>query len=655
MDAKRLCEAYNRSVPPPPKQIDMLSAAVLQIQRPVFTFPPDLDLAGISISKNGTCLIESLVPGEYVKHSSNLGYVDESRRLTPHCFSHFTFEATGGESMVVDIQGVGDVLTDPQIHTADGKGERERGRRRRREIFFFFFFSSTRILKKEKTFQLSGYGDGNLGARGMAAFFLSHECSGLCQRLGLQRFARCHEDADAAAAAASAAAAAAAGTAAAVPGGVASSSSSAATVSPNKTSGEQAVAPLPAAAAAVSSAPPAALSASARARVLSRARTMMPPFAKRGGGSGRGDGSSSSSSSSSSGDDEENDGDDDENGDGERDLDLDLYPSDPPNRATLISALAEAAPSGSPHPHAPLHYAAARLHGETLALAELHTPEAAAAAARAGGFHLRLSAAQGWPPALGAVARGAAGVPPTSALVVGLVKAAANEERRERQERRTKERKEENDDADDADAEDEDEQGGKKKKRAQDLEAEAEEEAQLALLNDDITAAAAAAAARVGCRAAAAVAAAAAAARGDRSTEEQFLEIASASSSNRKRFLAPSISEGIAAAEEEFQALDGGGRSKAELLAALAEARLAIKKVAAKAKAEAKEGVASSPSPILFGDERTPAQLLEEAAEAAEHEGRGKLAARYYERAAAVEEEEDEEEEEDGGEGNQKE
>lgn len=139
MDAKRLCEAYNRSVPPPPKQIDMLSAAVLQIQRPVFTFPPDLDLAGISISKNGTCLIESLVPGEYVKHSSNLGYVDESRRLTPHCFSHFTFEATGGESMVVDIQGVGDVLTDPQIHTADGKGERERGRRRRREIFFFFF------------------------------------------------------------------------------------------------------------------------------------------------------------------------------------------------------------------------------------------------------------------------------------------------------------------------------------------------------------------------------------------------------------------------------------------------------------------------------------------------------------------------------------
>ena len=131
MDAKRLCEAYNRSQPPPPKRIDMLAAAVLQIQQSGAgpPLPPELGM-----SQRGTCLIESLVPGEYVKHSSNLGYVDDSHRLTPHCFSHFTFEATGGESMVVDIQGVGDVLTDPQIHTSDGKGmRRERERERERE------------------------------------------------------------------------------------------------------------------------------------------------------------------------------------------------------------------------------------------------------------------------------------------------------------------------------------------------------------------------------------------------------------------------------------------------------------------------------------------------------------------------------------------
>ena len=37
-------------------------------------------------------------------------------------FSHFTFERSGHELIVVDIQGVGDLWTDPQIHTSDGDG-----------------------------------------------------------------------------------------------------------------------------------------------------------------------------------------------------------------------------------------------------------------------------------------------------------------------------------------------------------------------------------------------------------------------------------------------------------------------------------------------------------------------------------------------------
>lgn len=36
-------------------------------------------------------------------------------------FSHFTFERSGHQLIVVDIQGVGDLYTDPQIHTESGK------------------------------------------------------------------------------------------------------------------------------------------------------------------------------------------------------------------------------------------------------------------------------------------------------------------------------------------------------------------------------------------------------------------------------------------------------------------------------------------------------------------------------------------------------
>lgn len=52
----------------------------------------------------------------FVKHNTNAGYVDtELRRVTPQVFSAFSFYKSRGTRLVADIQGVGDLYTDPQV------------------------------------------------------------------------------------------------------------------------------------------------------------------------------------------------------------------------------------------------------------------------------------------------------------------------------------------------------------------------------------------------------------------------------------------------------------------------------------------------------------------------------------------------------------
>eukprot|EP00294_Goniomonas_avonlea_P007036 CAMPEP_0114569428 /NCGR_PEP_ID=MMETSP0114-20121206/16622_1 /TAXON_ID=31324 /ORGANISM="Goniomonas sp, Strain m" /LENGTH=249 /DNA_ID=CAMNT_0001756309 /DNA_START=253 /DNA_END=998 /DNA_ORIENTATION=- len=133
--SKLWAKKFNEHPRAPPKKVDFLVAFVLQMFD-----RPDSPMCGV----------EKFVHGEYIKWSNNWDFVDD-RRNTPHAFSHFTYEASGHRLVVCDVQGVGDLYTDPQIHSVD----------------------------------LATFGKGNLGQKGIDAFCKGHKCNAICRGMGL--------------------------------------------------------------------------------------------------------------------------------------------------------------------------------------------------------------------------------------------------------------------------------------------------------------------------------------------------------------------------------------------------------------------------------------------------------------------------------------
>eukprot|EP01022_Parablepharisma_sp_SALTPOND_P032085 TRINITY_DN827_c1_g1_i2.p2 TRINITY_DN827_c1_g1~~TRINITY_DN827_c1_g1_i2.p2 ORF type:complete len:665 (-),score=86.35 TRINITY_DN827_c1_g1_i2:8474-10468(-) len=104
-------------------------------------------------------LAQKYLDGEYVKYNNNYGWVNSEEsdwNLLAQAFSHYTYEASLGTLMLIDIQGMvsNDVftLTDPAIHAVLYKGH---------------------------------FGDTNQGKIGFMKFFKTHVCNKYCKSLKL--------------------------------------------------------------------------------------------------------------------------------------------------------------------------------------------------------------------------------------------------------------------------------------------------------------------------------------------------------------------------------------------------------------------------------------------------------------------------------------
>jgi elongation factor 2 kinase len=103
-EASYWAEAYDKN--DPPKKVVFIRAYAIE-----FPDRPGSPWFAVERFISGT---DSYGCG-FTKHNTNNGFVDDDlHRVTPQVFSAFSFYQSEGRRLVADIQGVGDLYTDPQ-------------------------------------------------------------------------------------------------------------------------------------------------------------------------------------------------------------------------------------------------------------------------------------------------------------------------------------------------------------------------------------------------------------------------------------------------------------------------------------------------------------------------------------------------------------
>ena len=169
-DLKVTVEAHTR------KQVQMHCVARNITQRFAVRVPPEFGQSFsygkvfYSLLENVPVTVEKYIPGEFVKYINNDGECmsgsngneDDELFLKAECLSHFSYEYTKGNLMILDIQGSGYSLYDPEISTTK-QGEEE-GLSVSGETYFCA---------------------GNLSCLGIDEFKKQHKCSKFCKIMGL--------------------------------------------------------------------------------------------------------------------------------------------------------------------------------------------------------------------------------------------------------------------------------------------------------------------------------------------------------------------------------------------------------------------------------------------------------------------------------------